>query len=384
MEARCDSKELGARGPVRVTTAEAWRVSVPMLEPFRISSGEVAAKDAVVVRLSDGANRGWGESSAMAGGFYSSETPDFCQEELIHKMLPRLVGRSWPTMLALEEELAELTPSRFVRVALETAAWEMLAREAGVPLRTYLGLPADTPIRSGLAIGLYDTERELIAAIDRYRYRDYGRLKIKIKRGYDVSLVRAVREHVGDFPLFVDANADYSLVDIDVFRELDRYGLMMFEQPLGRSAMDESAELQRQVQTPICMDESIETAEDAQLAAKLGACRIVNIKLQRVGGYLEALRIAEVCQQHDISLWMGTMPELGVGSAQALMFASHPGCRFPTDVEPSRRWYRDDIVAPELELREGGFTMAPGPGLGFDVDMERWKPYLHGSWSFGT
>jgi O-succinylbenzoate synthase len=285
-------------------------------------------------------------------------------------------------MLALEQELSEATASRFVRVAIETAAWEMLARGVGVPLRTYLGLP-DAKVRSGLAIGLYDTERELVAAIDRYNYRDYGRLKIKIEHGHDVSLVQAVRKHVGDFPLFVDANADYSLADADIFHELDRYGLMMFEQPLARNALEDSAELQRKVQTPICMDESIETADDARRAAKLGACKIVNIKLQRVGGYLEALRIADVCRQHDIGLWMGTMPELGIGSAQALMFATHPGCRYPTDVEPSQRWYRDDIVAPELVLHEGGFVMPQGPGLGFSVDMERWKPYLRGCWSFG-
>jgi len=188
---------------------------------------------------------------------------------------------------------------------------------------------------------------------------------------------------LGDFPLFVDANADYSLADSDVFRELDRYRLMMFEQPLAREALEASAELQRQVRTPICMDESIETAEDARRAAELGACRIVNIKLQRVGGYLEALRIAEVCEQHDIALWMGTMPELGIGSTQALMFATHPSCRYPTDVEPSQRWYCDDIVAPELVLHEGALIMPAGPGLGFAVDMERWKPYLRGSWSFG-
>lgn len=382
MERRCDVKELAGRGPVTLAAADAWRVSVPMLEPFRISSGEVTTKDAVAVRVADGIHWGWGESSAMAGAFYSSETPDSCQRELIGKVLPRLVGRSWPTMLALEQELADATSSRFVRVAIETAAWEMLARAAGVPLRAYLGLP-DGMVRSGLAIGLYDTESELLEAIDRYGYRDYARLKIKIKRGRDVSLVQAVRKHVGDFPLFVDANADYSLAEADIFRELDDYGLMMFEQPLGREAIEDSAELQREVRTPVCMDESIETAEDARRAAELGACRIINIKLQRVGGYLEALRIAEVCRQHDIGLWMGTMPELGIGSAQALMFATHPGCLYPTDVEPSDRWYLDDIVAPGLVLQEGGFTMPDGPGLGFEVDIDRWKPYLRSCWSFG-
>lgn len=377
-----DVEQLMGRGPVRIMSADAWRISVPMLEPFRISSGEVSRKDAVLVRLLDGANWGWGESSAMPGGFYSEETPESCERELIANVLPRVVGQSWPTMGAFERELAELAPSRFVRVALETAAWEMLARGAGVSLRQYLGLP-EGPVTSGLAVGLYDTERELLTALDRYRYRDYARLKIKIKRGHDVALVRAVREHVGDFPLIVDANADYSLDDFDVFREMDCFGMMMFEQPFGRAAMEESAQLARAMKTPVCMDESIETAEDARTAADLGACSIVNIKLQRVGGYLEALRIAKVCVENGIALWMGTMPELGVGSAQALMLATHPGCRYPTDVEPSARWYTDDVVTPRLIVRDGRFDAVPGSGLGYTVDLERAKPYIRGAWRFG-
>jgi len=376
-----DVEELARRGPVRIAIAEAWRISVPMLEPFRISSGEVACKTSVLVRLTDGERWGWGESSAMPGGFYSEETPDGCEQELVANVLPRVVGRQWATMGEFERLLAELAPSRFVRVALETAAWEMLAREAGVSLRAYFGLP-EAPVTSGLAVGLYDTEPELIAALERYRYRDYARLKIKIKRGKDVALVRAVRKHVGEFPLFVDANGDYTLDDLEVFREMDRDGLMMFEQPFGRGAMEDSAELARQVKTPVCMDESIETAEDARRAAELGACSIVNIKLQRVGGYLEALRIAKVCIENGIALWMGTMPELGVGSAQALMFATHPGCRYPTDVEPSARWYADDIIVPELMVKDGRFEPVSGPGLGYTVDLERAKPYVRGSWRF--
>lgn len=381
MKASYDVVELASRGPVTISRAEAWRVSVPMLEPFRISSGEVSQKDSVLVRISDGSSYGWGESSAMPGGFYSSETPDTCEQQLIHDVLPRVVGRSWPTMLDFEQEIAALAPSRFVRVALETAAWEMLARSAGKPLRAYLGLPEGS-VPSGLAIGLYSSVQELLDAVERYRFRDYNRLKIKIKRGQDIALVRAVREKVGDFPLFADANADYSLSDLDVFRELDRESLMMFEQPFGKDDLEGSAELQSQVQTPVCLDESIETAEDAERAAKLGACRIVNIKLQRVGGYLEALRIADCCVRNEIALWMGTMPELGVGSAQALMFATHPGCSYPTDVEPSDRWYTDDIVAPKLALENGTFVMPNGPGLGYCVDTGHWKPYVRNHWSF--
>ncbi len=375
------SEELGNAGPIRVRKAEAWRVSIPMLEPFRISSGEVSRKDATVLRLSDGQDFGWGESSAMPGAFYSAETPDTCERELVDRILPELIGRTYPTMLALEAALSEWTASRFVRVAIETAAWELLARRAGQSLRKFFGI-ADRPIPSGLAIGLYDTDEELHRALERYRVRDYRRLKIKIKRGHDVRLVRAVREWYGDIPLFVDANADYSLNDLDMFRELDSYGLMMFEQPFARSDFEGSAELQHAVRTPVCFDESIETAEDARQAAALDACRIVNIKLQRIGGYLEAFRIVECCMQNDIALWLGTMPELGIGSAQALMLAAHPGCTYPTDVEPSARWYHDDILHPELLLQSGQLTTSAAPGLGFSVDMDKLNRYALRQWSF--
>lgn len=372
---------LANAGPITFRKVEAWRVSIPMLEPFRISSGEVSRKDATIVRLSDGHDFGWGESSAMPGAFYSADTPDTCERELVDRILPEMAGRFYPTMLALESALAEWTSSRFVRVAIETAAWELLARRAGLSLRAFFGIQ-DRPVPGGLAVGLYNTDEELHSALERYRVRDYRRLKIKIKRGHDVRLVRAVREWYGDIPLYVDANADYSIDDLEVFRELDNYNLMMFEQPFTASDFEGSAALQRAVRTPICFDESIETADDVRRSAELGACRIVNIKLQRVGGYLEAFRIAESCTQNDIALWMGTMPELGVGSAQALMFAAHPGCIYPTDVEPSARWYHDDILQSELTLQEGQFIIPAGPGTGFSVDMDALKRYAVRQWSF--
>ncbi len=376
------SSELGNAGPVTVREVEAWRVSIPMLEPFRISSGEVSRKDVIVLRLGDGQDFGWGESSSMPGTFYSAEAPDTCERELVDHILPEIVGHSYPTMLALEAALAEWTSNRFVRVAIETAAWELLARRAGQSLREYFGI-GDRPVPSGQAVGLYDTDEQLHAALERYRVRDYcRRLKIKIKRGHDVRLVRSVREWYGDIPLFVDANADYSLDDLDVFRELDKYNLMMFEQPFARSDFEGSATLQHTVRTPLCLDESIETAEDARRAAEFGACRIVNIKLQRVGGYLEAFRIMERCMQNNIALWFGCMPELGIGSAQALMFAAHPGCTYATDVQPSARWYHDDILQPELVLQAGQLIAPSGPGLGFSVAIDKLNQYALRHWTF--
>jgi O-succinylbenzoate synthase len=352
-----------------------------MLEPFRISSGQVSRKDSIVVRLHDGDSFGWGESSAMPGAFYSAETPDTCEHELVQQILPSLVGQSFPTMRSLEEAITGWTSNLFVRVAIETAAWEMLARQAGKSLRCFFGL-SDQSVPSGLAVGLYDDEAKLHAALDRLHPHDYKRLKIKIKRGHDLRLVQAVRNWYGDIPLFVDANADYSLDDLEIFRAMDPYHLMMLEQPFARDDFEGSAALQRTITTPLCFDESIETASDVQRAATLDACRIVNIKLQRVGGYLEAFRIAEAGMSHNFAVWMGTMPELGIGSAQALVFATHPACSLPTDVEPSTRWYRDDILKTPLTLQEGCLTLPSGPGLGFEISVEKLERYAIRHWSF--
>jgi O-succinylbenzoate synthase len=373
-------RELERMGPLRFDSAEAFALSVPMHEPFRISSGQVERKDAVLLRIRNEGSFGWGESSAMPGAFYSADTPESCQAQLL-ELLPHLVGKNYKTMGALEAVLDERRLSPFVRVAVETAAWELLARERGISLREMFKLPNQAS-PTGLAVGLYATLDELKTALARYRPLEYARLKIKIKRGYDIALVRAVREWYGDIPLFVDANADYGPADLGIFRELDRYGLMMFEQPFAKKDLVTSAALQREVKTPVCFDEGIERADDVHEAARCDAMRIVNIKLQRVGGYLEAFRIIEACATHDIPFWMGTMPELGVGSAQALMLASHPACRFPTDVEPSNRWYLGDILSPPLTADAGKLNVPLGPGLGFAVDIEQLRHFSVQSWNF--
>ena len=358
------------------------RVALPMHEPFRISSGMVSRKIAILVKLSHQGAFGWGESSAMPGSFYSNETPESCQEELVERVLPALVGRRFESMEALEATLKELTTTSFVRVAVETAAWELLARQRGVSLRALFNI-ADRPVPSGLALGLYDTDDQLRAALERYGARDYKRVKIKIQRGHDIMPVRLVRSVLGDFPLFVDANADYTREDFDVFRQLDEYDLMMFEQPLAKADLEGAALLQKEVRTPVCLDEGIANLQDVIRARALGACRIVNIKLQRVGGFMEALRIVEVCAFHGIYVWMGTMPETGIGSAQALVLAAHPAFAFPTDVEPSARWYREDLLDPELRMCAGQINLPEGPGLGYNVAEEQLKRWTVVQWSFG-
>lgn len=368
-------------GPVRLEALSIFRVRIPLHEPFRISSGAVVVKDALLVHVSDGGAYGWGEASAMPGSFYSVETPETCQHELINRLVPQLLGREFNSIVDLNESLDQLSSNRFARTAIETACWELLARRQGISLRKFFQF-SDHPIASGLAIGLYDTEAELISAIHRHWTEGYQRLKIKIKRGQDISLVRAVRGEFGDIPLFVDANADYNRSDFGIFRALDDYGLTMFEQPLAREDLEGAALLQKQVRTPICLDEGIETADDARRAIAWGSCRIVNVKLQRVGGFLEALRISRICEDKGVGLWVGTMPELGVGSAAALVLACHPGFTFPTDVELSRRWYIDDVIEPEIALANGWISIPAGPGLGYEVDARKLAQYGVQRWQF--
>ena len=361
-------------GAFVVVEAELFRVSIPMHEPFRISSGEVSKKEGILLRIGDGRHVGWGECSAMGGTFYSSETPETCYEELLHRVLPHLLARQFSSMRAFEQELEKLSQNRFVRAAVETAAWDLIAQGRNVSLRQLFQIP-ERPVPSGLAVGLYRTDKELERALGRYNPRQYHRLKLKIEPGFDLNVVGTARKMLGNFPLFVDANASYDCSNLSIFRALDDEALLMFEQPFAKDNLDGLAELQHNVRTPVCLDESIETAEDAERFIAAKACAIVNIKLQRVGGYLPALRIMEVCSRLRIPLWMGTMPELGVGSAQALALAAHPIFVFPTDVEPSERWYVDDLVFPEIRLSNGCIESPPGPGTGYQVDRRKLDNY---------
>ncbi|MGH9449858.1 MAG: o-succinylbenzoate synthase [Terriglobia bacterium] len=359
-------------------------MAIPLVEPFRISSGEVRLKESLLLRVEGEGAFGWGESSAMPGAFYSKETPGSCQQSLLDALLPAVVGRRFESVIHLESCLRALSSNRFARVAVETAAFELIAFQQNLSVRELLGLPAIEPIPCGLAIGLYDREADLIAAIHRHWPGNYQRLKIKIEPGHDIAPVRAVRAEFGEIPLFVDANAAYTRNDFPTLERLDGYGLMMIEQPLAKDDMDGAALLQRRLHTPVCLDESVETAADARRAIGLGACRIVNIKLQRVGGFLEALRIMKICTEAGISLWLGTMPELGVGTAQLLALAGHSGIGFPTDAHPSSRWFADDVLKPEIKFNGGGLRLPAGPGLGYEVDESKVSRFRVNTWRMGA
>lgn len=351
------------------------RVAIPLHEPFRISNGAVSVKESLIVEIERDGRSGFGEAAPMPGSFYSPETPESSWTELEQHLIPVLLGLKWSHPREVAARLHDASTDAFARAGIEGACWDLYCRETGKPLWEALG-SQERPIPSGVAIGLYDTIEELIQRVGRYLAEGYRRVKIKIQPGWDVEPVSAIRDRFGDIPLMTDANAAYTIADAPVFEGLDRFGLMMFEQPLAGGALEDMAELQRRVQTPICADESAESLEAIETIIRLGSARIVNIKVQRVGGLSPALAMYERARLAGMGIWLGTMPELGIASAQGLHLATLPGFNYPTDVESSERWFVDDLLDPPLEIDKDGWLHIPeGPGSGYAVSREKLERY---------
>jgi O-succinylbenzoate synthase len=351
-------------------------VRVPLVEPFRISNGAVAEKDAILVEVMTGDEVvGWGEASPMSGTFYSGDTPESVWSSLTASLIPTVLSAGEVDVTRFYERIRTEPGDPFAKAGIEGALWDAYAKTLGVPLCELLGARA-RPIPSGVAIGIYDRVADLLERVDRYTSQGYRRVKIKIEPGWDVEPVAAVRARLPNLPLMVDANAAYSIADVAVFRELDAHGLMMIEQPLARDAHAEAGELQRQLRTPLCADESAESTEALASLIENDAARIINIKVQRVGGLSEARLMLAVARAAGLECWVGTMPELGVASAQGLHLAALDGFTYPTDIEASTRWYVDDVIAPGIEIDARGYIQLPaGPGTGYRVMREKVERY---------
>ena len=351
-------------------------VRVPLIEPFRISSGAIAEKDAILVEVkTDEDVVGWGEASPMSGPFYSESTPESSWAALSGSLIPAVLSAGEIDVTRFYELMRARPADAFAKAGIEGALWDAHAQTLVVPLCQLLGGRAQ-PIPSGVAIGIYDRVADLLERVDRYIAQGYRRVKIKIEPGWDIEPVAAVRARFPNLPLMVDANAAYSIADAAVFRELDAHGLVMIEQPLAREAHAEAGELQRQLRTPLCADESAESPEALASLIENVAARIINIKVQRVGGLSEARLMLAVARAAGLECWVGTMPELGVASAQGLHLATLDGFTYPTDIEASTRWYVDDVIAPRIEIDARGYIHLPaGPGTGYRVEREKVERY---------
>jgi len=370
---------------IRIKSIALHHIRVPLIEAFRISNGVISEKDAILVELkTDGDVIGWGEASAMSGSFYSKDTPESAWAALNGSLIPAVLHAGEVNVTRFYELMRAQSADAFAKAGIEGALWDAYAQTLRMPLCELLGARS-RPIPSGVAIGIYDQVPELLERVERYIGEGYRRVKIKIEPGWDVEPVAAVRARFPHVPLMVDANASYTLTDASVFRALDSYGLMMFEQPLAREAHSEAGELQRQLRTPLCGDESAGSLEALASLIANGAARIINIKVQRLGGLSEACLMLAAARAAGLECWVGTMPELGVASAQGLHLATLDGFNYPTDIEASARWYVDDVLEPGIEVDADGYLQIPSaPGTGYRVVHEKVERYSVATVTFAT
>ena len=351
---------------MRLEAVELRRIEMPLVAPFRTSFGTETVRDVLLLRaITDGCD-GWGECCALAAPLYSSEYVDGCAHVLRRHLLPRLFAAPSVTAAAVAELLRPVQGHRMARAAIEMALLDAELRAARRPFAWHLGGVRET-VPVGVSVGIQESIPGLLDVVEGYLAEGYARIKLKIEPGWDVEPVRAVRERFPDALLQVDANAAYTLADARHLARLDDFDLLLIEQPLPEAQVRDHAALAARLATPICLDESIVSAQAAADAIATGACSVVNIKPSRVGGYLEARRIHDVCQAHGVPVWCGGMLETGLGRAGNLALAALPGFTLPGDISASGRYYRRDVTEP-FELEQGRLRVPAGPGLGVEVD----------------
>jgi o-succinylbenzoate synthase len=348
---------------MKLEAVELRRIGLPLVAPFRTSFGVETHKDALLVRAIGPDAEGWGECVAMDAPLYSSEYVDAAQHVVREHLLPRLFALGDVTANGVAPALEAVKGHRMSKAAVETAVLDAELRVADTSLASHLG-GVRAAVDSGVSVGIMDTVDELLDTVAGYLAEGYMRIKLKIEPGADIDRVRAVRERFGDDVLLqVDANTAYTLADARHLAKLDPFDLLLIEQPLPEDDILGHAELAKIIKTPVCLDESIESARDAAAAIRLGAAAIVNIKPGRVGGYLEARRIHDVCVAHGIPVWCGGMLETGIGRAANVALASMPGFTLPGDTSASDRYFHQDLTTP-FTLVDGQLRVPTGAGIG--------------------
>ena len=354
---------------------ELRRIAMPLVSPFRTSFGSQTERDILLVRVdladASGATvEGWGECVALSEPSYSPEYVDGAQHVIVHHLLPRLMAAGPIEVADVAPALSKLHGHPMAKAALEMAVLDAQLRATGQSFAVFLGARR-TLIPSGVSVGIHDSTDELLAAVQGYVDDGYVRIKLKIEPGSDIEQVAAVRELIGpDTPFQVDANTAYRRTDGSHLARLDEFDLLLIEQPLPEEDLIGHARLATEIETPICLDESLVSAAGTADAIELGACEIANIKPGRVGGYLEAVRIHDLCVAKGIPAWCGGMLETGIGRAANAALAALPGFTLPGDISASTRFYARDIVTDPITITDGHVTVPTTPGLGFDLDHD--------------
>jgi O-succinylbenzoate synthase len=356
---------------VRIARIGLRLVRLPLVRFFETSFGRVHERTFLLVTVVDEGVTGVGECVADANPYYSPETTRTAWHVLEEFIAPLVLGREFRHPSEIVDALDLIRGHHMAKAAVEMAAWDLHARQQQRPLACLLG-GTRSSIESGVSIGIQDSLDELLERVEIELAAGYRRVKIKIKPGWDLGAVEAIRTRFGSIPLMVDANAAYTLADADRLAALDQFDLMMIEQPLAFDDIRDHARLQRRLRTPICLDESIHSVRDAEEAIESEACRIINIKPGRVGGHEQSRRIHDLAVRHEVPVWHGGMLESGIGRAHNVHLSTLPGFTLPGDVAASRRYFAPDLIDPEIVVAPDGTIRVPdGPGIGVHVVADR-------------
>jgi O-succinylbenzoate synthase len=345
-------------------------VSLPLVRPFRTSFGEESVKEAILVRVETSDGPGWGECAAAPAPRYSEEFNESAWIVLRDHVAPTLLEARRMDAWGMREALGWIRGHRMAKAAVEMAILDAWLRPEGRSLASFLGAERDR-VECGVSVGIPSSIDALLEQVEVYVREGYRRIKLKIEPGWDAEPVATVRKAFPDVPLSVDANGAYSLADVPLFESLDTLDLLMIEQPLSHEDLVDHAMLQRRIDTPVCLDESIRSAADARTAIDLGACRVINVKAGRVGGLVEATAVHDVARERGIPVWCGGMLETGVGRAANLALAALPGFTLPGDTSASDRYFVDDITEPFVLEADGTMAVPTGSGLGVDPRPDR-------------
>jgi o-succinylbenzoate synthase len=359
---------------VRIERIELRLLRLPLVRFFETSFGRIYDRPFLLVTVEEQGAIGIGECVADANPYYSAETTHTAWHIIAEFIVPLVLGREFGHPREIYGALQAIRGHNMAKAAVEMAAWDLYARQQGVPLSRALG-GSRRSIESGVSIGIQDSLEQLAERVAVERAAGYRRIKIKIKPGWDVEAVELLRTRFADgprMPLMVDANGAYRIADADHLRALDAFDLMMIEQPLDYDDIRDHARLQAHIRTPVCLDESLHTVRNAADAIELGACRVINIKPGRLGGHAQSVELHDLAARHGIPVWHGGMLESGIGRAHNIHLSTLPNFTLPGDVAASRRYYAPDLIDPEIDVSPDGTIPVPtGPGIGVHVVAER-------------
>lgn len=359
---------------MKIEKVEMILVSIPLVHPFETSFGVETEETHIIVKLYSDGLIGYGETPVTPDPGYAYETIDTAWHIQSDFIVPAILNEDFESPADFDTYTRKIRGHNFAKHGFESALWHLFSLKNGLPLYKMLG-GSRTTIQSGVSCGIEPSVEQLLERIDMFLGEGYKRIKIKIKPGWDVEPVRAIREKFGDIPLMVDANSAYTLNDIGIMQELDQFNLMMIEQPLRYDDLTDHAELQNRIKTAVCLDESISTVTMAEAAIALESCRIINIKPPRLGGLSKAKKVHDIAEKAGVGVWCGGMLEMGIGRAMNMAVCTLPNFVYPGDVSSSKKYFERDIITPPVLFENGEYRVTDEPGFGFTPDEKAIKEF---------